>query len=62
VNVDGRIDHSFRKNYQTTPSGGAIIGNYLDRGAPFQGAIDDFIVLDRAISAEEVKSIKLDGL
>jgi Concanavalin A-like lectin/glucanases superfamily/Curli production assembly/transport component CsgG len=56
--VDDRLDHNFGKRYRTTPSGNAVIGNNLDHGAPLHGAIDDFIVLDRAVSADEINSIK----
>jgi hypothetical protein len=60
--VDGQLDHSFRRNCRTALSGEAVIGNNLDRGAPFHGAIDDFIILDRAVSADEIGAIKDGGL
>jgi len=59
--VDGQIDLGFARNYQTSSPGHAYIGKFVG-GHFLVGAVDDFIVLDRAVSGEEVIAIKNNGI
>ena len=60
--VDGQLDLEFGRKYATTSPGDAFIGSFVGGTGGYVGAIDDFIVLDRAISVDEIKTIKDTGL
>jgi hypothetical protein len=61
--VDGQLDLAFRRNYRTTAPGDAYIGSFQSVTNNWLiGAIDDFIIFDRAVSADEIKRIKDAGL
>jgi hypothetical protein len=64
--VDGKLDIRLTRNYSTTPTGKAIIGNYgvaksiyvnglTDNG--WSGGIDEFIVVNRELSEAEIKKL-----
>lgn len=59
--VDGQLDLTFSRQYQTSKTGSAFVGSFIE-GASMTGAIDEFIVLDRPLEESEIRKIKDLGL
>jgi hypothetical protein len=54
--MDGEPDFSTTRRYETSPRGAALV-SHTDPGYKFEGTLDEFMIFNRALSAEEVKEL-----
>ncbi len=56
--IDGTVDLRFPKSYKTALTGTAFIGAFVNGGPSFRGRIDDFLIIARALSPDEIEEIR----